>query len=116
MKSFAIIALLSVTQSRLYTADSHNLAQLSSDPIHGSLGPPKIDPKNLNAEQRFEWEQRNMKPAKIVLDEDVKATATSIKWAEGDLGEDLIKKEDLEAWEEANKKAAEAAEDYKKDF
>ena len=57
-----------------------------------------------------------MKPAPIVLDQDVKDTHTSIKWAEDDLGEDLVKPEEEEKVVEANKKAKEAAEDYKKDL
>lgn len=57
-------------------------AQLESDPIHGSLGPPKVDMKDLGEAAAFEEKQRRMPPAKYEDDEDVKTTMNSIKKAE----------------------------------
>ena len=50
MKVIAFTAILALTQARLLHSTSVNLAQLASDPIHGSLGPPKVDPANLTPE------------------------------------------------------------------
>jgi hypothetical protein len=58
-------------------------AQLNSDPIHGSLGPPKVDMKDLDGAAAFEKKQRSMPPAKFTDDEDVTTTTNSIKKAEG---------------------------------
>ena len=89
---------------------------MSSDPIHGSLGPKPVDPRNLSPAQRFEMEMRKHKPQKIELDEDVKNTEKSIKTAEDDIGEDLVKPEEIEKFDEAAKKAKEAAEKFKEEF
>ena len=105
MKFFTLIALVASTQSRMLMNDSQNLAQLSSDPIHGSLGPKPIDPSVLTPAQRFEYEMRKHKPLPIVLDSDVIATEKSIKTAEDDIGEDLVKPEEIEKFDEAAKKA-----------
>ena len=61
-------------------------AQLKSDPIHGSLGPPKVDMKDLDGAAAFEEKQRRMPPAKFTDDEDVTTTTNSIKKAEGITG------------------------------
>ena len=59
--------------------------QASSDPINGSLGAPKAKRENLTPEQQFEWDMRRLTPPKFEDDEDVKATAESIKIAEAKL-------------------------------
>ena len=43
-------------------------------------------------------------------------TAKSIKVAEDDIGEDLVKPEEIENFDEAAKKAKEAAEKYKEEL
>ena len=116
MKFFTLIALVALTQSRMLMNDSQNLAQLSSDPIHGSLGPKPIDPRNLTPGQRFEYEMRKLKPLPIVLDSDVIATEKSIKTAEDDIGEDLVKPEEIEKFDEAAEKAKKAAAEYKEEL
>ena len=55
------------------------------------------------------------KPQPVVLDSDVIGTQKSIKTAEDDIGEDLVKEEDIEKFNEAAKKAKEAAEKYKEE-
>lgn len=67
-----------------------------SDPIYGSLGPPKIDPFDLTAEQRFELKQRGMKPQAIVLDKHVIETDESIKTAEKLVGAKMPSPDDPE--------------------
>lgn len=57
-------------------------AQLESDPIHGSLGPPKVDINDLDGAAAFEEKQRRMPPATFKDDEDVTTTTNSIKEAE----------------------------------
>ena len=116
MKFFTLIALVACAQSRMLMTDSQNLAQLSSDPIHGSLGPPPVDPKNLSPAQLFEYEMRKHKPQELGLDSDVIATEKSIKTAEDDIGEDLVKPEEIEKFDEAAKKAKEAAAAYKEEL
>ena len=116
MKLFALIAIIASTESRMLMSNSRTLAQLGSDPIHGSLGPPPIKLENLSAAARFEYEMRNQKPQPIVLDEDVINTGKSIKVAEDDIGEDLVKPEEIEKFDEAAKKAKEAAEKYKEEL
>lgn len=61
-------------------------AQLRSDPIHGSLGPPKVDIKDLDGAAAFEEKQRRMPPATFKDDEDVTTTTNSIAKAEGITG------------------------------
>ena len=61
-------------------------------------------------------EMRKHKPQKIELDEDVKNTEKSIKTAEDDIGEDLVKPEEIEKFDEAATKAKEAAEKFKEEF
>ena len=50
--------------------------------MHGSLGPPKIDMKDLGGDAAFEEKQRRMPPPTYTDDEDVTTTANSIKKAE----------------------------------
>lgn len=38
---------------------------IGSDPIHGSLGPPKVPKEDLTPEQQFEQSLRNMKPLEL---------------------------------------------------
>lgn len=57
-----------------------------SDPIHGSLGPPKCDDNDMNAEQKLENKMRNAKPLTYTDDSDVKQNENSIKWAETSTG------------------------------
>ena len=64
-------------------------AQLKSDPIHGSLGPPPVDPDHLFPEQRFEYEQRQKVPQNPGLDAEVAHTADSIKAAEKITGDKM---------------------------
>ena len=59
---------------------------------------------------------RKNKPQPVVLDEDVKNTEKSIKTAEDDIGEDLVKESEVEAFDEAAKKAKEAAAKYKEEL
>lgn len=61
-------------------------AQLKSDPIHGSLGPPVVNINDLGPEAAFEESQRRMPPPVYTDDEDVTTTANSIKKAEGITG------------------------------
>ena len=59
-------------------------ADAFSDPIHGSLGEPKIPMADLNPDQQFEQRQRNMKPLDLKPEkETVDVTENSIKVAEG---------------------------------
>jgi hypothetical protein len=55
-----------------------------SDPIHGSLGPPKCDEDDFaTPEQKLMNKLKNYKPQKFVDDPDIwDATVGSIKWAE----------------------------------
>ena len=60
---------------------------VQSDPIHGSLGPPKAKREDLTVEQQFEWDQRRIKAPKLVDEEEtVGVTNQSIKIAEGIVG------------------------------
>lgn len=68
--------------------------QKRSDPVYGSLGPPKVDPFDLTAEQRFELKQRGLKPVPIVLDEHIQATDASIKTAEKMVGASMPSPDD----------------------
>ena len=70
--------------------------QVESDPIYGSLGPPKVDPADLTPEQKFELDQRKKKPAAIVLDEHIQATDASIKQAEKMVGAKMPSPDDPE--------------------
>lgn len=61
---------------------------IQSDPIHGSLGPKKIDMDDLTPEQQFEESQRRKKPVVFKDDkEQTVDTADSIKWAEENTGQ-----------------------------
>jgi hypothetical protein len=63
--------------------------QVESDPIHGSLGPPKVKLDDLLPDQQFEERQRRMPPAKFEDSEDVKTTTNSIKIAEELVGDKM---------------------------
>ena len=115
MKLFAITALIASLNAHLLVRDSANLSELTSDPIHGSAGPPKINRADLTPAQQFEFDQRHMKPQEVVLDEDVKWTKKSIEVAEDSVGSDLVKPGEIEKFDEAHEKAKEAAEKYKKE-
>lgn len=75
------------------------VTMIQSDPIHGSLGPKKIDMDDLTPEQQFEEKQRRKKPVVFKDDKDqVVDTADSIKWAEENTGSkfpEYVKKEDM---------------------
>lgn len=75
------------------------VTMIQSDPIHGSLGPKKIDLDDLTPEQQFEEKQRRKKPVVFKDDKDqVVDTADSIKWAEENTGSkfpEYVKKEDM---------------------
>lgn len=63
------------------------VTMIMSDPIHGSLGEPKIKMEDLTPEQQFEESQRRKKPVVFKDDkEQVTDTADSIKWAEENTG------------------------------
>ena len=58
-----------------------------SDPIHGSLGAKKAKREDLTEEQKFEYDQRRIKPAVYTDDkEQVVDTLDSLKTAEGIVG------------------------------
>ena len=60
---------------------------IQSDPIHGSLGEPKIAMRDLKPEQQFEESQRRKVPVVFKDDkEQVTDTEESIKWAEENTG------------------------------
>ena len=56
-----------------------------------------------------------MKPQEVKLDIDVINTEKSIKVAEDSVGADLVKPEEIEKFNEAAKKAKEAAAKYKEE-
>ena len=63
------------------------VTMIMSDPIHGSLGEPKIKMEDLTPEQQFEESQRRKKPVVFKDDkEQVTDTSDSIKWAEENTG------------------------------
>ena len=63
------------------------VTMIQSDPIHGSLGEPKIKMEDLTPEQQFEEAQRRKTPVVFKDDpEQVTDTAESIKWAEENTG------------------------------
>lgn len=70
--------------------------QQRSDPIYGSLGPPKVEPTDLTPEQRFELDQRKKKPQPIVLDKHILETDASIKTAEKMVGAKMPSPDDPE--------------------
>ena len=74
------------------------VTMIQSDPIHGSLGPKKIDMDDLTPEQQFEEKQRRKKPVVFKDDKDQVDTVDSIKWAEENTGSkfpEYVKKEDM---------------------
>ena len=63
------------------------VTMIMSDPIHGSLGAPKVKMEDLTPEQQFEESQRRKKPVVFEDDEEhVVGTRESIKWAEENTG------------------------------
>jgi hypothetical protein len=63
------------------------VTMIQSDPIHGSLGEPKIKMEDLTPEQQFEEAQRRKSPVVFKDDpEQVTDNADSIKWAEENTG------------------------------
>lgn len=69
---------------------------IRSDPIYGSLGPPKVERADLTPEQKFELDQRLKKPQPIVLDKHILETDASIKTAEKMVGSKMPSPEDPE--------------------
>lgn len=63
-------------------ADSSVEAETESDPIWGTLGPPKSKTIPINDEERLEMDLRARKPQKLIVDpNEHPSTQDSIKWA-----------------------------------
>ena len=68
---------------------------IQSDPIHGSLGPPKVPLDDLTPEQAFEEKQRRMPAPDLKDDKETTIdTADSIKTAEKLVGAKMAEPED----------------------
>ena len=65
-------------------------ALAQSDPIYGSLGPPKYVPEGMDADVALEMSLRDRKAPTYTDDPDHPSTQDSIAWAEKKYGEKMV--------------------------
>lgn len=81
----------------------------TSDPIHGSLGPPPVAVEDLTDSQKFEYHLRHIKPMPIKDDAEHTDSLSSLAWAEKSMGLKLNMKIPEDLPHVPNEEASEAA-------